>query len=390
MFEGAVLGGVIVFAVSSVLMTCFAFAMRHCWNKYKKPKKQPQVSQNHCHKVIQVCQKPRCKVIGAIFLGIACYAVAPILYLIGTVVLLMALLLYISQLFKKELHTVVMALFPDLITKKVYTQKIDVKTRTEDGYEIIEEVNKQVGIVMEEGTEEKEVYLFGDKEYRAKQLPRATDIFDLNLMLHGYTYFYFITTIVLASLWFIAMAIENAFYRKTTTCNDINVQDNSFTCFDVTKSDFDPVPISCEIGKSPDVEVFCYLFHPNIAALGIAFSIFKLILFGVTVYFKIAIKLVESDCGMYFMIVAQGIFIALALFALPSILPSIHFATTIDIYFFRGSAVIRWFMFVLLIITAVLLIPVPWCGFTHKDTYKSMALEKKALQDSQTRNQSDL
>lgn len=72
------------------------------------------------------------------------------------------------------------------------------------------------------------------------------------------------------------------------------------------------------------------------------------------------------------MIVVQSILTVLSLFGLPSILPSVHFATTIDFYFFRGSAIMRWAMFILTIITAV---PVPWCGFTHKHTYKDMALD---------------
>ena len=92
---------------------------------------------------------------------------------------------------------------------------------------------------------------------------------------------------------------------------------------------------------------------------------------------KIAIKLVESESGMCLLIAVQSLLLALTLFALPSILPSIHFATT-------TLSWKCWFMYILFVITAVSLIPVPWCGFTHKDTYKSMALEKRVNQAGQT------
>lgn len=171
---------------------------------------------------------------------------------------------------------------------------MDITTSDENGYVVVNKhvVNTQLAITMED-TQEKEAYLFGDNHESTPCFPHFPSYF-----FHGYTYYYFVSVVTLACLWFVIMIIENAIYRKTTTCHDINVRDNSFTCFNVTKSDFKPIPITCAIGKSPTTEVFCYLFQPNIAAFGIAFSIFKLIIFGVTVYFKIAIKLAESKCAL--------------------------------------------------------------------------------------------
>lgn len=286
---------------------------------------------------------------------------------------------------KSSVHSILAAILPDLITKKTYTRreqkyktrevnpdedsgKKEDKTTKEDTYLVIDQDYGQVAIPMDENSEQ--VYLFGDKEIDGKS--RCCSC---------YTYFYFISVVILAFLWFLAMVVENAVYRKTTTCNDINVEDNSFNCFNVS-DEFNPTLIDCTDARNQDISVFCYLYQPNLAAFAIAFSTFKLLLFGITVCFKTAIKLAENVCTRWLMVLVQVGLAILSLVALPSALPAIHFATTIDIYFFHGNAVIRWVMYGLLTLTAVLVIQVPWCGFKHKTTFKSMALEKQDDQNS--------
>ena len=294
------------------------------------------------------------------------------------------------KLLKPSIHSALAALFPDLITKKTHTQK-DFKytERAQEGgfQEILIDhetpvdeqtpEHRHVTIPMED-TEEKQVFLFGDKEFHYKY----TTIPCCNCLpfylLHGYTYFYFISVVVVAIHWFMVMVIENAVYRKTTTCNDINVEDNSFNCFNITH-EFNPTLIDCTEPRNQNIKVFCYLYQPNLGALAIAFSTFKLLLFGVTVYFKIAIKLAEHKCFRWFMGILQVILTILSIL-LPIALPPIHFKTTFDVYFFHGNAVIRWVMYGLIPLTAVLVILVPWCGFTHKTAFRSMALENQETQ----------
>ena len=80
------------------------------------------------------------------------------------------------------------------------------------------------------------------------------------------------------------------------------------------------------------------------------------------------------------MATVQVILTILSISALPSVLPSIQFDTASAVYFFHGNAVIRWVMYGLLTLTVVLVIPVPWCGFTHKTAFRSMALENQETQ----------
>lgn len=356
-FEGILLGIVTWIAIVIFeIVSCF-YIIRHFgnWEDVEPPLKSIK------------SYKDFGQIIAYIALVLIAIIVSAVLLVTGIAILIASVMLIILVMrnrdnttnftsLKKEIHGLLMTVFPTLITKKVRSP------------------------------EETAVCLFGDKEFAIKdEKYKCTSI-----VCHCYTYFYFVSMIILASLWFIAMAIENGIYRKTTTCNDINVQDNSFTCFDVTKidrqkpNDVKPALINCDLTKNTNIAVFCYLFQPNLAAFGIAFSISNLILFGVRVYFRIAIKMAEYSCGRYLLIAFHIIGTILALVGL-AILPSFHFAPTInfDFYFFRGNAVIRWTFYILTIFTAILMIQVPWCGFTDEDSYRSTTTATKPPQDSE-------
>ena len=89
------------------------------------------------------------------------------------------------------------------------------------------------------------------------------------------TYFYFTYMLLMCCLWFIATAVELSIYRKTGTCNDINVKVQSFSCFDVGN---DYAKIDCKNTSDIDTRhVICYLYSPNIAGFGVAYSAAKLI-----------------------------------------------------------------------------------------------------------------
>ena len=44
---------------------------------------------------------------------------------------------------------------------------------------------------------------------------------------------YFTLMIFVATNWFFIMFVDNFLYRKSTTCNDLNVRNDDYSCFDV-------------------------------------------------------------------------------------------------------------------------------------------------------------
>ena len=296
---------------------------------------------------------------------------------------------------KKKLHTVLTVIYPNLIAKEVYVQGVgnghqgvrnghqgvgNGHQRMGNGHQGMGDGDQREHVAVEmENRQEKEAYLFGDKEFRVEKDGCLHDL------THCYTYFYFISVAILASFCFLAMLVENGLYRKTTTCNDINVEDSSYACFNMTRrKDFKLKRVDCSLRGNGNINVFCYWYQPNAATFGIAFSTFSFVLVVVAVYFKIAIKIVEFPCVRYLLAVLQICAIILSSIVLLAILPTLHYTETkqtkdTTIYFFHGNAVVRWALFFLTHFTVTLVIPVPWCGFTHKDTYKTILLKKKQI-----------
>ena len=232
-----------------------------------------------------------------------------------------------------------------------------------------------ISINLRENTKE-EVHLFGGKEFK---LPKRG-----KRCISCCTYAYFIIATLLAITWFVLVSVESGIYRKTTTCNDINVQDKSFSCFAVSnktgtgkRNIIGSMPIDCTIGKNPNISVFCYLYNPNPAAIGIAYSIVKLITGAITVYFNIAIycgsKNCAGKCGVVFLQILLGV--GVAIFAI--VYPTYNFNNDKELYFFHGDEPLRWIMFILAIITGIALIPVPWCCFTSKKKYREVVQEEE-------------
>jgi hypothetical protein len=387
-FEGILLAVIVWIGLSILVIAGCLLAIRHFGDDELKEFVSCQKDRVVCSVVAYIRAIPVIVVFGPPLLVIAfpiCLVILIFLAVCGSKTFLSNYAAKFMQL-KEDIHSVLMALFPDLITKKVLTENLT--TSNEEDYVVVENTRsspKQSGhlaISMEENVVT-EVYLFGDKEFKKPTTSGVISSQSLNFnIIHAFTYLYFILVIIMALFWFIAMVVENAIYRKTTTCNDINVEDNSFTCFNV-ESQFNPTAIDCSMAIHTDIKVFCYLYQPNIAAFGIGFSVFKLIIFSVTVSFKVAIKIAEYERGQVLLLVVQ-IILLLSILALLVILPSVHFTATLEIYFFHGNAVVRWVMFILVILTAFFLIPVPWCGFTHKTIHKNMALRKEDPQAKST------
>ena len=274
---------------------------------------------------------------------------------------------------KGELHSFLAVIFPDLIAKKRSTKKVDVGGGRDSGEFVAIEGCEHVALVMDEKSEKRDVCLFGDKEFNIERRYIPCCPWLPSYLVHGYTYFYFMAVSILAFHWFIAVVAEGIIYSKTTTCSDINLNDTSFACFSVENSTL----VDCRFARNDtSVDVFCYMYNPNLAAFGVGFSVFRLMVFVVTLYFKFAIKVAGNKYGKYVLVVIQALLTFFWLVVFPALLLSVYYRWTSEIYFFYGNSVIRWTMFVLIVVSAVLVTLVPWCGFTHKTVYKDITHEE--------------
>lgn len=257
-----------------------------------------------------------------------------------------------------------------------------------------------INIRKDQNKDEEEVYLFGGKEFNYDENIWTSSNSSLNsnksssrtnccnvckVCCHCWTYAYFLIMALIAILWLITITIENAVYRKTGTCNDINVLDNRFTCFNLENKQV--VNCSTKEARSLDTNVFCYLLSINPSAVGIGFSLFGLIIFITTTAFKGTIKTAEYGkcCCKWTLLIIQ-VLVALAVtIATISTPPSIHYGSNLTFYFFYGDAAMRWAMYFLLIITVSCGLLVPWCGFTSKDKYKDVTGKKEKTQQGNGR-----
>ena len=100
------------------------------------------------------------------------------------------------------------------------------------------------------------------------------------------TYIYYGFMAIMSCMWFISFAVDNTIFHKTTTCNDLNPNDMRHVCFAVNES---YRIVDCT--EQQMIPVVCYIFNPNLAGIGIAYSITKLCLALVDVYYLILMKL---------------------------------------------------------------------------------------------------
>ena len=114
---------------------------------------------------------------------------------------------------------------------------------------------------------------------------------------------YFLTMLVIVLNWFLLMFFDTAFYRKTTSCNDINVKRDAYMCFDVSKPLSDG-PIDCTANEqNDDLHVLCYLKSFNIAtALSLAFSFAQLVILLIYISFSYTlwcVKNCNARCALF-------------------------------------------------------------------------------------------
>ena len=98
------------------------------------------------------------------------------------------------------------------------------------------------------------------------------------------TYTYFFLMAIITCFWFICILVDNTFYYKTTSCDDVNPKDFSHVCFVVNES---YRVANCSEDDQP---VICYLFNPSFLGLGLAFSIAKFLTVCVDAYYVFITK----------------------------------------------------------------------------------------------------
>ena len=178
------------------------------------------------------------------------------------------------------------------------------------------------------------------------------------------TYSYFILMVILAGLWFVVMTLEHLIYRKTGNCNDINVSNNDFTCFNL-KNDSEKIDCTSEEALNSEVDVFCYLYEFRFSAVAIGFSTYQFILFLTVLYFKLAVQCLLHCGGRCRKIciclnIAYDILVIMAINIFSIVL---HYTGVLRAYFFEGLAVLRVAIFILLVVTTAIGILTPWYNF---------------------------
>ena len=101
---------------------------------------------------------------------------------------------------------------------------------------------------------------------------------------------YFTALLILLSFLFLSLFSNVLIYRKTSTCNDINVKTENSICFDL---DNGYKVVDClERKDDPDLNVICYLTDLNVfRALGIAFGAIQAFRALISILFPFGIKL---------------------------------------------------------------------------------------------------
>ena len=159
------------------------------------------------------------------------------------------------------------------------------------------------GLQLQEESKEKE------KEKNEKQKVKKISVVFLgrqecrekNILTRVWVHMYFVLLCLLIILWAISVFSDSVLYRKTSTCNDLDVEDTDLSCFQLSTRN---VPegvqqiideeegelVPCEKVQNYtqsenidfDLEVICYQTRLNlVAALGIAYGSMKVIAFTI-------------------------------------------------------------------------------------------------------------
>ena len=142
------------------------------------------------------------------------------------------------------------------------------------------------------------------------------------------SYFYLTAMSILIVLWFLVVLVENIIYRETTTCNDINVDDDNYVCFNKKWERVD-----CQSDQRSK-NVFCYLYTISPSAFGIAFSVASLISTLVSVSFRVALFFSDAKCSYVGIILIQVLIVIGSIFSVVILGPLYYRKIWYSFFFF--------------------------------------------------------
>ena len=179
---------------------------------------------------------------------------------------------------------------------------------------------------------------------------------------------------------------DNLFYSKITRCIDINTKDDTITCFYINNYSQADCEKIAENGQAADV--ICYALNRGklFTAVGIAFSVCQIVIFGSQIYFVAVLRLYQwiekkctngccnccgtccgARCGCCFSVwLAVAFFFALLAFVLWPAL-SVTLGGSSGFNFFYANEPLRWIQLGLLVLTSFTAVWVPWCIFVSSD-----------------------
>jgi len=193
---------------------------------------------------------------------------------------------------------------------------------------------------------------------------------------------YFVAMLFWASVWFWVMFWDNFYYSKLTRCADVNMEDNSITCY--YTSDYSQA--DCQKLRVQNPDVICYGYNRGkfFTAGGIAVSVASFVVFASQICFTTVLYCFHKNqtCTRSGIIVLQVIMIVLVTIFL--VVWSVISNTVSPIplsgwNYFYAHEPLRWTQFALLCCTLLSAILVPTCAFTQKDTRYLDSVEAVAL-----------
>ena len=190
---------------------------------------------------------------------------------------------------------------------------------------------------------------------------------------------YYLAMLLIVANWFFVMFFDTAFYRKSTTCNDLNVRRDAFLCFDISKS-VTAGPTNCTdpaIRDDLDIYVLCYLQFFNFPiALSLSFSFAQLVIILIHISFSITLWCVKNYTPVAAIVLHAALCVVYVLFFLvygpivgANAVDNVKFEGT---NLFYGDRILRMVMvllgfFSLLLVT--LLSPYYWLIDKHHREY---------------------
>ena len=181
---------------------------------------------------------------------------------------------------------------------------------------------------------------------------------------YWYIVVYFLILLVLLSVLFLCMFSNFFLYRKTSTCNDINVKTEYSICFDINRGYERVLCTDTEKINDPDLEVICYLTDFGFfRALGVAFGAIQAIRTLIAILFPLGITM-----GLKFprLTVATQISGALVSLLPPIILYSVFYTRTTTLVLYGDPLLVHFILWLACLTGFSFFALHPWWAFQDK------------------------